>query len=135
MILTKMAVLPERGTMHDMELAWSLSEAAGHCLDGSKRSDVYVALGAGDTSTVIRDLTHVAAREQVELAAEVVAALRAWWLAHEDTDNRYTPAAVAGLRTRPEPPPPPPPSEAPPAPRYIKPLSIDRNYLHPKRIR
>ena len=119
-----------------MELAWSLAEAAGHCLDGSKRSDVYVALGAGDTSTVIRDLTRVAAREQVELAADVVAALRTWWAAHEDTDNHYAAALVAELRTRPEPQP-PPRYEPPPPPRCIsiKPLSTERNYLRPNRIR
>jgi hypothetical protein len=122
--------------MHDMELAWSLAEAAGHCLDGSKRSDVYVALGAGDTSIVIRDLTRVAVREQVELAAEVVVALRAWCAAHEDTDDHYAAALVAELRTRPEPRP-PPRYEPPPPPRCIsiKPLSIERNYLHPNRIR
>jgi len=128
--------------MHDMELAWSLAEAAGHCLDGSKRSDVYVALGAGDTYAVIRDLTRVAVREQVELAAEVVAALRAWWAAHEDTDNHYAAALVAELRTRPEPQPPPryepqpPPHYEPqPPPRCIKSLSIKRNYLRPNWIR
>jgi hypothetical protein len=122
--------------MHDTELAWSLAEAAGHCLDGSKRSDVYVALGAGDTYTVIRDLTRVAVREQVELAAEVVVALRAWCAAHEDTENRYAAALVAELWTRPEPQP-PPRYEPPPPPRCIsiKPLSVRRNYLRPNRIR
>ena len=114
--------------MHYLELAWSLAEAAGHRLDGSKRSDVYVALGAGDTYMVIRDLTRVAVREQVELAAEVAAALRAWWAAHEDADNHYAAALVAELRTRPEP-------QSPPRCISITPLSIKRIYQRPNRIR
>lgn len=93
-----------------------------------------MALGAGDTCTVIRDLTRLAVREQVELAAEVVAALRAWWAAHEDTDNNYAAALVAELRTRPEAQP-PPRYEPQPPPRCIKLLSIKRNYLRPNRIR
>ncbi|MDT5277241.1 MAG: hypothetical protein QOG95_4173 [Mycobacterium sp.] len=112
--------------MHHVELAWALAEATDHCLDASKRFDVYAALGAGETSTVIRDLTKVAAREQVELAAEVVSALRAWWAAHDDADDHYEGAHVAELRTRSEPHPPP---------RYINPPSINRHDLRLKRTR
>jgi hypothetical protein len=92
----------------------------------SKRFDVYVALGAGDTYAAIRDLTRVAAREPAELAAGVVAALGAWWATHEDTDDHYEAAHVAELRALPEPQPPP---------RDIKPLCINRKYLRPNRTR
>jgi hypothetical protein len=144
--------------MHHVELAWSLAEAADHCLDASTRFDVYVALGAGDTYAAIRDLTRVAARGQVELAAEVVAALGAWWAIHKDPDDHYEAAHVAELRALPEPQPPqrhepqppqrqepqppqrqepqPPQRQEPqPPPRDIKPLSINRKYLRPNRTR
>jgi hypothetical protein len=124
----------EEGTMHHVELAWSLAEAADHCLGASKRFDVYVALGAGDTYAAIRDLTRVAAREPVELAAEVVVALGAWWATHEDTDDHYEAAHVAELRALPEPQR-PPRHEPQPPPREIKSLSINRKYLRPSRTR
>ncbi|MBI2698971.1 hypothetical protein A9W98_13890 [Mycobacterium gordonae] len=65
-----------------MELAWALAAAADDRLEGATRFDVYVALGAGDTATAIRDLTRLVAREHVELDAEVVAAVKAWWAAN-----------------------------------------------------
>ena len=83
--------------MHHVELAWALTEAADHCLDESKRFDVYLALGAGDTYTAIRDLTRILVREQVQLAAEVVAALGAWWAAHRDGDDHHVTALVHQL--------------------------------------
>lgn len=116
-----------------MELAWALTEAADHCLDESKRFDVYLALGAGDTYTAIRDLTRILVREQVQLAAEVVAALRAWWAAHQGGDDHHAAALITTLqhsihqlRTRPEPKPPL---------GYIKPLTIRRKDLRPNRTR
>jgi hypothetical protein len=112
--------------MHHVELAWALTEAADHCLDESKRFDVYLALGAGDTYTAIRDLTRILVREQVQLAAEVVAALGAWWAAHRGGDDHHAAALVHQLRTRPEP---------DPSPGYIKPLTIRRKDLRFNRIR
>lgn len=118
--------------MHPSDLAWLLAVAAGDRLEESKRFDVYVALGAGDTSTAIRELVQVAAREQVELDAEVISAVNAWWPAHKD----YDPAQVAKLKIRVEPPAPlcdqlslPPPVA--PEPRKIEALSITRKYLRP----
>ena len=112
--------------MHHVELAWALTEAADHCLDESKRFDVYLALGAGDTYTAIGDLTRILVREQVQLAAEVVAALGAWWAAHQGGDDHHAAALVHQLRTRPGPKPPL---------GYIKPLTIRRKDLRPNRTR
>ena len=120
------ALFVEQERMHHVELAWALTEAANHCLNGSKRFDVYLALGAGDTYTVIRDLTRAVMREQVELAAEVVAALGTWWAAHQGGDDRHIAALVNQLMTHPEPEPPP---------RYIKPVTIHRKYRRPNRTR
>jgi hypothetical protein len=90
----------------------------------------------------IRDLTRVGAREPVELAAEVVVALGAWWATHGDTDDHYEAAHVAELRALPEPqrpprhePQPPPRQEPQPPPRDIKSLSINRKYLRLSRTR
>lgn len=119
-----------------MDLAWSLAAAAGDRLQGPARVDVYVALGAGDTATAIRDLTRLVAREQVEVNAEVVAAVKAWWAA----SNYGITAHVVKLKTRVElpaplcePPPPPPPVAAPP-PKTAA-LSTTRKYLRPHRTR
>lgn len=85
--------------MHHVELAWALAESADHWLDGSKRFEVYLALGAGDTCAAIRDLTQVVVREGVNLSAEVLVSLGAWWAAHPGRNQHQMAVLVNQLRT------------------------------------
>jgi hypothetical protein len=42
-----------RATMNYAQLAWSLAETCSHCLNESEKCAVYVALGSGDTRTLV----------------------------------------------------------------------------------
>lgn len=101
--------------MHQVDLGWALAAAADHYLDETERIDIYIALGAGDTSAAIHQLTTTATRDHIELPPSIVSALTIWWAAHEG-DHR-TAVLITQLPTRPPP---------PPVRSAIKPLTVAR---------
>lgn len=60
------------------DLAWMLADSITGYLTDHQRFGVYVALGAGDYQTVIRDLARTAAEIPLALPASAAGALNAW---------------------------------------------------------
>jgi hypothetical protein len=111
--------------MNYAQLAWSLAESCSHSLNESEKCAVYVALGSGDTRTAISKLVKAAARQHVTLSTETAAALRAWWVAHDDARgvSSLTSVLIGQLTTR-----------SAPRPSPVNPcIRTERKYLQTSR--
>jgi hypothetical protein len=64
--------------VRDVDLAWALADAVKDSLKRGERMNAYVALGAGDTDSAIRQLMSAAARLRIVLPSNVTHALADW---------------------------------------------------------
>jgi hypothetical protein len=76
--------------VHDANLAWAVAEAAKPHLSDTERNAVFVAIGAGETFTAIRQLFRLVGIKRIPLGPELLRQCRTWLQAyggHED--ERY----------------------------------------------
>jgi hypothetical protein len=68
-------------------LAWALADAAKPHLNPVERTDVYVAIGVGETFAAVRYLITSAAEKRIALPAQLVQGCQSWldlYIGHED---------------------------------------------------
>ncbi|MHA7662528.1 hypothetical protein [Mycolicibacterium sp. HS_4_1] len=68
--------------MQEIDLAWSLVEAAKHELDRRERNHVFVSIGAGDPFTAIRILVSLIADKRIPLHPLLVQLCNTWLQAY-----------------------------------------------------
>jgi hypothetical protein len=82
-------VIVER-VVREADLAWALVEAAKPHLSAVERNDVFMAIGAGDTFTAIRQLFSWVASKGIPVGLDLVECCTTWlhaYAGHED--ERY----------------------------------------------
>ncbi|MGB8407692.1 MAG: hypothetical protein WCE30_26870 [Mycobacterium sp.] len=75
--------------MRDIDLAWALADAVKDSLKRGERMNAYVALGAGDTDSAIRQFVPAVVRLRVALPANVARALEKWSSVHDDESRSF----------------------------------------------
>src|ERR1700758_2186240 len=76
--------------LHETNLAWALADAVKPYLCVAERNDVYVAIGAGETFTAIRQLLKSVAMNRIPLRRDLLQRCTTWldtYVGHEE--ERY----------------------------------------------
>jgi hypothetical protein len=79
-----------KAKVQETSLAWALAEAVKPLLSDVERYEVFVALGAGETFAVIRELLRWVVAKGIRLSPDLVGQCTAWLDAyHGHDDERY----------------------------------------------
>jgi hypothetical protein len=73
--------------LHEANVAWALADAVKPYLCAAERNDVYVAIGAGETFTAIRQLLKSVAMNRIPLRPDLLHRCTTWldtYVGHEE---------------------------------------------------